>query len=75
MSYKDWNTSYGKELEEEWDAVAIAVGWYDHPVWPHTEGLENLKAIGLAKHAKWYRGSVGYEGKVSGLFQIESCTF
>jgi len=65
VSYRDWNSD-GMEVEEKWDAVAVAVGWYDHPVWPSTEGLETLKAIGLAKHAKCYRGPVGYEGKVSG---------
>jgi cation diffusion facilitator CzcD-associated flavoprotein CzcO len=69
--YRDWNND-GREVEEEWDAVAIAVGWYDHPVWPSTEGLEVLKATGLARHAKSYRGPVGYEGKVSSFFDIES---
>ena len=39
--------------------------WYDNPVWPDTEGLEELRKRGLARHAKWWRGPEGCEGKVS----------
>ncbi|KAH9475741.1 Calcium/calmodulin-dependent protein kinase [Psilocybe cubensis] len=59
---RDWNTG-GEEKAEIWDAVVVAVGWYDNPVWPDTEGLEHLKRRGLAKHAKWWRGPQGFEGK------------
>ncbi|TFK33754.1 hypothetical protein BDQ12DRAFT_614699 [Crucibulum laeve] len=63
-SLRDWSTSgKGKEVEETWDAVVVAVGWYDNPVWPQTHGLEELKSKGLAKHAKWWRGPRGHEGK------------
>jgi len=63
VTFRDWNSD-GREVEEVWDAVAVAVGWYDTPVWPDTEGLEELKQLGLAKHAKWFRGTEGYVGKV-----------
>lgn len=56
VTYRDWNSNR-REVEEVWDAVAVAVSWYDTPVWPETEGLEELKKLGLAKHAKWYRGT------------------
>ena len=63
---KDWNKGEGRprEVEELWDAVVAAVGWYDHPVWPETEGLDELRQRGLAKHAKWWHGPKGYGGKV-----------
>ncbi|KAF5367712.1 hypothetical protein D9758_009831 [Tetrapyrgos nigripes] len=62
---RDWSdpTHPGRELEEFWDAVAICTGWYDNLAWPNTEGLEELKEKGLAKHAKWWRGPEGWEGK------------
>ncbi|KAF9473525.1 FAD/NAD(P)-binding domain-containing protein [Pholiota conissans] len=59
---RDW-TDNGKEIEELWDAVVIAIGWYDTPYWPETEGLEVLKTHGLAKHAKWWRGPQPYAGQ------------
>lgn len=52
---RDWNNS-GKEADELWDAVVVAVGWYDNPVWPETDGLDELKVRGIAKHAKFWRG-------------------
>ena len=65
---RDWNEgAEGKEVEESWDAVVVAIGWYDNPVWPETEGLEELRKRGLARHAKWWRGPEGCEGKVSVL--------
>jgi hypothetical protein len=51
-------------VEEIWDAVVIANGWHDNPVWLETEGLEELKENRLVKHAKSWRGLTGYEGKV-----------
>ncbi|KDR73187.1 hypothetical protein GALMADRAFT_251771 [Galerina marginata CBS 339.88] len=61
---RNWSEGYdGKEEREIWDAVVVAVGWYDNPVWPETEGLEELKKRGLARHAKVWRGPEGYEGK------------
>ena len=64
---RDWNegAERAKEVEESWDAVVVAVGWYDNPVWPETDGLEELRKRGLAMHAKWWRGPEGCEGKVS----------
>ena len=40
----------GKEevSDESWDAVVVAVGWYDNPVWPETDGLEEVRKRGLA---------------------------
>lgn len=65
VKVRDWNEGKeGEEVEEVWDAVVVAVGWYDHPVWPDTPGLEILRERGLAVHAKWYRGPQGNEGKV-----------
>lgn len=67
VEVKDWNKR-GEARVERWDAVVVAVGWYDHPVWPGTPALEILKEKGLAKHAKWYRGPQGHEGKVRAHF-------
>ena len=53
----------GKEVEESWDAVVVAIGWYDNAA----DGLEELRKRGLARHAKWWRGPEGYKGKVSVL--------
>ena len=65
---RDWNDENepGKQLEEIWDGVVLAVHWYDFPVWPQTPGLDELKALGLARHAKEWRGpqTAGCEGKV-----------
>ncbi|KAF8989751.1 hypothetical protein BDQ17DRAFT_1372842, partial [Cyathus striatus] len=54
---RDW------KREEHWDAVVVAVGWYDNPVWPSTPGLDILCDKGVAKHAKEWRGAKGYERK------------
>ena len=65
---RDWNEgAEGKEVEESWDAVVVANGWYDNPVWPETDGLEEVRKRGLARHAKWWRGPEECEGKVSVL--------
>jgi hypothetical protein len=62
---KDWNAAgKGREIEECWDAVVVATGWYDNPVWPRSEGLNEVRTKGLAIHAKEYRGPAGYGGKV-----------
>ena len=65
----DWNEGNEgrEEVEESWDAIVVTIGWYDNPVWPDTEGLEDLRKRGLARHAKWWRGPEGCEGKVSVL--------
>ncbi|RDB29939.1 Thiol-specific monooxygenase [Hypsizygus marmoreus] len=61
---RDWSEgARGKEVEEIWDGVVVANGWYDNPVWPETPGLEELRELGLAKHAQSYRGPKGYEAK------------
>lgn len=65
---RDWSVDgNGKELEEIWDAVVVAVHWHDNAEWPETPGLDELRQLGLAKHAKEWRGPQGYEGKVSQL--------
>lgn len=66
VSTRDWNEgkTTGEKIEEIWDAVVVAVGWYDNPVWPETPGLDILRERGLAVHAKEYRGPQGNEGKV-----------
>jgi cation diffusion facilitator CzcD-associated flavoprotein CzcO len=62
---KDWRDGAdGKITEEVWDGVVVANGWYDNPVWPKTEGLQELVEMGLASHAKFYRGPMEYAGKV-----------
>ena len=55
---RDWSAdgTRGKEVIEHWDAVAIATAWYDNPKWPDTEGLEELKKAGIARHAKDWMG-------------------
>lgn len=61
---RDWNDgAEGQEVEENWDAVVVAIGWYDNPVWPETDGLEEVRKRGLARHAKRWRGPEGSEGK------------
>ncbi|KAK2459590.1 hypothetical protein APHAL10511_008400 [Amanita phalloides] len=61
---RNWNRETGEEEDVEyWDAVVVAVGWYDNPVWPDTDGLDELKSKGLAMHAKDWKGPKGYEDK------------
>ena len=43
----------------------VAIEGYDNPVWPETDGLEEVRRGGLARHAKWWQGPEGCEGKVS----------
>ncbi|KAJ6606847.1 hypothetical protein B0H10DRAFT_577717 [Mycena sp. CBHHK59/15] len=50
------------EFEETWDAVVVAVSWYDHPVYPPTPGLSRLVERGFVWHAKSWRNPAGYEG-------------
>ncbi|KAF9526802.1 hypothetical protein CPB83DRAFT_794326 [Crepidotus variabilis] len=59
---KDWKNG-GQTAVQYWDAVVIAVGQYDNPVWPQIEGMDALKEAGLATHAKWYKGPEECEGK------------
>ncbi|KAJ7229127.1 hypothetical protein GGX14DRAFT_616918 [Mycena pura] len=54
----------GAEAVQTWDAVIVATGWYDFPVWPEsTPGLAEARAAGLATHAQTWYGPGGYEGK------------
>ena len=63
---RDWNEgAEGKQVVESWDAVVVAIGWYDNPVWPETDGLEEARKRGLARHSKWWQGPEGCEGKAS----------
>ncbi|KAJ3526283.1 hypothetical protein NMY22_g10227 [Coprinellus aureogranulatus] len=66
VSMRDWSDE-GKEIEEIWDAVVVAVHWHDNAEWPSTPGLDELRQLGLAKHAKVWRGPQGHEGKVGQL--------
>ncbi|KAI3601156.1 flavin dependent monooxygenase [Moniliophthora roreri] len=64
VKFKNWLNSWdGVERDEVWDAVVVAVGWYDNPVWPNTPGLSELIEKRLARHAKSWRGPVGLAGK------------
>ena len=42
---------------ERWDAVVVAIGWYDNPVSSETDGFEEVRNWGLAMRTKWWRGS------------------
>ena len=46
----------GKEVEESWDAVVVAIEGHNNPVWPETDRLEEVRRRGLARHAKWWQG-------------------
>ncbi|KAJ8082764.1 hypothetical protein AAF712_003657 [Marasmius tenuissimus] len=64
VKFRDWSNGWdGVERDETWDAVVVAIGWYDNLVWPRTEGLEPLKDRGIATHAKFWRGPEGLEEK------------
>ncbi|KAJ8520213.1 hypothetical protein ONZ45_g2943 [Pleurotus djamor] len=62
VSMKDWNQG-GKQISETWDAVVVAVGWFDNLVWPATPGIEELKNEGMAIHAKSWEGPEEYKDK------------
>ncbi|KAJ7050338.1 hypothetical protein C8F01DRAFT_1179514 [Mycena amicta] len=51
------------ELDEKWDAVVVAVAFYDHPLFPETPGIDRLRETTLATHAQTWRGPQGYEDK------------
>ncbi|KAJ7131546.1 hypothetical protein C8R43DRAFT_1207581 [Mycena crocata] len=57
------NSAVPEELEETWDAVVVAVAFYDHPVFPTTPGVDRLRELNLAHHAQGWRGPKGYESK------------
>ncbi|KAJ7488166.1 hypothetical protein FB451DRAFT_1126537 [Mycena latifolia] len=59
----DGGAAEPEELEETWDAVVLAVAFYDHPVFPSTPGIALLHEHRLARHAQTWRGPRGYEGK------------
>lgn len=58
MSLNDWSSEADepRKIEEEWDAVVVAVCWYDNPVWPETEGIDLLREEGIAIHSTFWRG-------------------
>jgi len=70
VTSRDYTTALPETREEIWDAVVICVCWYDNPVWPEVEGLDVLRQRDLARHAKWWRGPKGCEGKVRGILLI-----
>ncbi|KIK66724.1 hypothetical protein GYMLUDRAFT_238960 [Collybiopsis luxurians FD-317 M1] len=63
VNIRDWNSSEDRITSEVWDGVVVCTGWYNDPLWPETEGIDELKKKGLAKHAKWYRGPTDFTGK------------
>ncbi|KIY50253.1 FAD/NAD(P)-binding domain-containing protein [Fistulina hepatica ATCC 64428] len=62
VTLEDWNRS-GVQTHELWDAVVVATGWYDTPLYPEVEGLQQVRDAGLVSHAKDWRGPQGLEGK------------
>ena len=38
--------------------MVVAIEAHDNPVWPETDGLEEVRRMGLARHAKWWLGDV-----------------
>ncbi|KAJ7774061.1 hypothetical protein B0H16DRAFT_1304287 [Mycena metata] len=60
---REWRDTAPTDVVETWDAVVIAVANYDHPVFPRTRGIPQLRELGLASHAQGWRGPHGYEGK------------
>jgi cation diffusion facilitator CzcD-associated flavoprotein CzcO len=69
VTFRDWSeTGKGHEAQERWDAIVVATAFYDHPVWPEAEGLDEARDKGLVKHAKFWEGPKGYEGKVRRAF-------
>ena len=61
---RNWKNANGKDCVETWDAVAVAVGWYDNPVLPDTYGLDVIKAKGCAIHAKLMIMRTTYSGSL-----------
>ncbi|KAF7300464.1 hypothetical protein HMN09_00930400 [Mycena chlorophos] len=53
----------GKEAEEQWDAVVVAVAFYDNEAYPDTPGVDALRVNGLTAHCRTWRGPQGYDGK------------
>ncbi|KAK6975120.1 hypothetical protein R3P38DRAFT_3127265 [Favolaschia claudopus] len=51
------------EVEEIWDAVVVAVAFYDNPVFPPTPGVDELRRKDLGRHAQGWRGPEEYEGQ------------
>jgi cation diffusion facilitator CzcD-associated flavoprotein CzcO len=68
----DWNAGEkASVLEEIWDAVVVATGRHEFPLWPATPGLEEARKAGLAKHAKYWKlnDPRSYENKVASIFR------
>nr|GAT43835.1 predicted protein [Mycena chlorophos] len=53
----------GKDVEEQWDAVVVAVAFYDNEAYPDTPGVDTLRENGLTTHCRTWRGPQGYDGK------------
>ena len=67
---RDWSTGDpSRHIEERWDGVVIATG-RESAIWPDCEGVDEVKAKGIGKHAKDYRGPEGCEGKVRWLLML-----
>lgn len=58
---RDWNVFGGPDRTEYFDAVVIAIGWTDKPVYQRIAGLEEAQKAGIVEHAKWYRGPEPYK--------------
>ncbi|CEH18596.1 Flavin-containing monooxygenase [Ceraceosorus bombacis] len=54
VALRDWNEG-GQEKVEFWDAIVIATGWYDSPIYPPIPGLLSALSTQRLFHAKWYR--------------------
>lgn len=67
VTLREWDPALGvqmgRRVTKRYDAVIVAAGWYDTPLYPATEGIELAKEMGFVHHAKWYRDTSWYEGK------------
>ncbi|EIN09189.1 FAD/NAD(P)-binding domain-containing protein [Punctularia strigosozonata HHB-11173 SS5] len=62
VNYRDWNRG-GEVVESHWDAVVVATGWYDWPVYPPVPGIKEAAKAGRVHHTRWYRGPAPYAHK------------
>ncbi|KAN0063331.1 hypothetical protein ACQY0O_004496 [Thecaphora frezii] len=57
------NGPHPKTSVHHFDRVVIACGWYDTPLYPRAEGIDEARRAGFVHHAKHYRDSETYRGK------------
>ncbi|KAL0949447.1 hypothetical protein HGRIS_009502 [Hohenbuehelia grisea] len=65
VTIRKWQNDLAVDHEETWDAVIMAIGWFDNLVFPPTQGIEELRqhVPRLAIHGKDWKGPKGFEGK------------